>query len=460
MSARWRVGVGARLSRHTLRQRYDALDGSDVGLEGTEPFDVTEARLVAALDALDLPDNGNALDELTLEADATVALGTGQEVTVGGEATLVHNRFHLLSSGFGATAFRDLDAQLSQGRVATYAEGRHRLGARWTAEPGLRLTALSASGDVLAEPRLALRYDALPGDGLGPIPLAGVAARLAAGVYRQFTSRVELVTFGPSALVPDVAVWLPADGSVDPPVALHLASEVLWQPSPRWAARVEGYAKALPRVYALDYAPLLGEATSGEPLAEQADFLLPQEGRSLGVGARVERQSTRWAGSAGVALARTERRSGARFGGRWVPAPWAEPVRATLGLDVLAAGRRQGTGLLLRARALGVWGRSWALRRAYYDVLPAQGTSSIGAFPLDRPQADRLPPLLVLDLGVAYTYELARARRIELAVDVANALDRSNALDWSLRPDGDGAPQAVTRTLSGAQLSVRVRASF
>ena len=443
VSARWRVGGGLRLSRHTLRQRYDALDGADAGLDGTES--------VAAALGPDLPDNGNALSEVTASGDATVVLGPGQELALGLEATAVRSRFHLLSSGFGEAAFRDLDAAHGQARLAAFAAGRHRLGARWTLEPGLRLTTL-AEGDVLAEPRLALRYDAQPGDWGVP---GAVAARLAAGVYRQFASRVELATFGPSALVPDVAVWLPTDASVAPPSALHAAGEVLWQPSAAWSARVEGYAKALPRVYALDYRALFA---GGAPLAAQADFLLPQAGRAWGVGARLERQAPRWAASAGLAMARADRRSDARFDGRWVPAPWAEPVRATLGLDVLAAGSHDA-GLLLRARGLGVWGRTWALRRAYYDVLPAVGTDALGAFGLGTPGADRLAPLVTLDLGLAWTARLAGARA-ELAVDVANALGRRNVLDWSLRPDAGGELGAVTRTLPGTQPSLRLRVAF
>ena len=454
VSARWRVGAGARLSRHAVRQRYDALDGAAAGLDGTEPAADAEAQLGAALDALHGGDDGNELATLALDADAAVALGWGHEFAFGAEATAVRGRFHLLSAGVGATAFRDLDAAHGRARVAAFAEGRHRLGPRWTAEPGLRLTAW-AGGDVVAEPRLALRYDALPADRLGPVSLSGLAARLAAGVYRQFETRVELATFGPSALVPALALWLPLDGSVPPPTALHVAGEVLWQPSARWEARVEGYAKALPRVYALDYGALLAP---GPPLAAQADFLLAERGRAAGLGARVERRAPRWAASAGLSVARTDRRSPGRFGGRWVPAPWAEPVRATLGLDVLAVRGRGGSGLTLRARALGVWGRSWALRRAYYDVVGVSA-AAVGAFALDRPDADRLPPLVALDVGASWTLELGPGRRVELALDVENVLDRRNALDWSLRPEGDGV-RAVTRALPGAQPSLRLRVTM
>ncbi|MEM0962022.1 MAG: TonB-dependent receptor [Bacteroidota bacterium] len=454
VSARWRLFSGLRLSDHGLRQRYDAIDGVGAGLDGTEAVSITEGRLLSALDAQPSKSNGNDLTTVSLDAGAAVALGLGQELTVGVEATSASGRFHLLSEGFGATAFRDLDADVTRLRLATFVDGRHRLGSRWTVEPGLRLTALT-SGDVLAEPRLALRYDAMPGDRLGPISLRGVAARVAAGVYRQFETRVELATFGPSALVPAVALWLPTDGTVDPPTALHAAGDILWQPSPRWTARVEAYAKALPRVYALDYQRLLGE---GPVLSRQADFLLPEEGRAAGIGLRLERLAPRWAASGGVSIARTDRRSESRFNGRWVPAPWAEPVRATLGFDVLAFGSRGGSGLLLRTRALGIWGRSWALRRAYYDVIGAR-QASVGSFDLGRPEGDRLTPLIMLDLGAAYTLSLGSSRQLEVAVDVANALDRDNVLDWSLRPAGDSVG-AVTRTLPGIQPSARVRLTF
>jgi|GEM_PF-436707 len=450
LSPRWRVGAGARLSRHVLRQGYDAVDGLAAGLDGTEGVAVAEARLAEALDARAAADNGNALTELTVGADAALTLARGHEIAAGLEATRVDSRFHLLSAGFGAASFRDLDAGVGPWRAAAFAESAHRLASRWTIEPSLRLTALTTSADVIAEPRLALRFDAMPGDRFAGLRLDGVAARLAAGVYRQFASRVELATLGPSALVPAVALWLPSDGSLAPPSALHLAGEVLWQPTTAWSARLEAYGKAMPRLYALDYAAL---TAPGAPLTRQSEFLLAQEGRAVGVGARVERQAPRWAASAGLAVARTERRSDDRFGGRWMPVPWAEPVRATLGLDVLAAGSRTGSGLLLRARTLAVWGRAWAYRRAYYDVLPAYGAAGV---PLDAPDADRLPPLWTTDLGLAYTRAVGPSR-VELAFDVTNVLARRDVLDWSLRPDGEGGLTPVTRRLPGRQPSLRLR---
>ncbi len=108
------------------------------------------------------------------------------------------------------------------------------------------------------------------------------------------------------------------------------------------------------------------------------------------------------------------------------------------------------------ARGLGVWGRSWTFRRAYYDVLPALGVTQLGAFTLDRPEADRLPPRLAFDVGIALARTVAGAR-VELAADVANVLGRRDVLDWWLHPDADGALVPVTRTLPGRQPSLRLR---
>ncbi|MEM7786555.1 MAG: carboxypeptidase regulatory-like domain-containing protein [Bacteroidota bacterium] len=447
-SPRWRLHSQARLSRHSLLHRYDTVDGLGAGLDGDEPTEVAEARLRTTLDALPPTTDGNEVTEVAVGAGATVSLGPGHEAFVEVEGARASNRFHLLADGAGEDAFRDLDNAHVQWRAVATAASQHLVAGRWTVEPGLRLTTLG-TGDVLAEPRLALRFDGLPGDRLG-----AVSARVAAGVYRQFTSRVDLATFGPSARVPEVAVWLPSDASVEPPRALHLAGEVLWRPAPGWAARVESYAKATPRLYALDCDALL--STEPTPLADQADFLLPGEGRAWGLGARVDRTSPRWAASLGAGIARTDRRFDDRLGRRWTPAPWAEPVRATADLRVLVAGAPEA-GLTARARGVGVWGRSWAFRRAYYDVLPAHsGETTLGAFDLTRPEGDRLPALLTLDLGLAYAASV-RGTRIEAALDVTNALDRANVLDWSLRPTATGDFEAVTRTLPGRQPTLRLR---
>ena len=144
----------------------------------------------------------------------------------------------------------------------------------------------------------------------------------------------------------------------------------------------------MPRVYALDYAALLSADTGGALLADQADFLLPEEGAASGVGARRGAAGAALGGAAGVAgWPDVERRAaaGSTVAGRARALGRAAPRHARPGRDRRRLAR--GTGLLLRARGLGVWGRTWALRRAYYDVLPARGTDALGTFGLGTPEA-------------------------------------------------------------------------
>ncbi|MEM8559968.1 MAG: carboxypeptidase regulatory-like domain-containing protein [Bacteroidota bacterium] len=455
VSPRWSIRARLAAHRHTLDQRYDAVTG--LITQADEPdLDDVATQLNRVL--LGLPDVGNAnrIGEATLSGEAEVRLAPGYAVRFGAEVTGGWHRLEL-SSG-EAAALRDLDATSRHGRVATYASGHRLLNGRWTVEPGVRLTVLTGSGRVVAEPRASLRYDALPDDRLGGLPLRGVAARLAAGVYRQFVSRYELATFGPSALVPEIALWVPTPDDLAPPVALHLAGELLWQRA-GWTVRAEGYAKATPHLYALDF-PVVFDG-EGVPLTETAAILREGEGRAAGVGLRIERQQPRWAAQGGLALSVAEQRIPERFGGRWVAVPWEEPLRADLALDVALWGTRTGEGLVARTRGLVVAGRSWAFRRAYYDLLPTfSGRMAAGGVDLSRPDEDILPALLTVDAGLAYTARI-RGARVEVAAEVANVLGRRNVLDTSvvLGRMARGSATSV-RTYPGVQPSLRVRLTF
>ncbi|MEM8600098.1 MAG: carboxypeptidase regulatory-like domain-containing protein [Bacteroidota bacterium] len=455
VSPRWSLRARLAAHRHTLDQRYDAVTGLVTRAEQPNLDDVTE-QLNRVL--LGLPDVGNAnrIGEATLSGEVEVRLAPAYAVRFGAEVTAGWHRLEL-SSG-EAAALRDLDATSRQGRVATYASVRRLLNGRWTVEPGVRLTVLTGSGRVVAEPRASLRYDALPDDRLAGLPLRGVAARLAAGVYRQFVSRYELATFGPSALVPEIALWVPTPDDLAPPVALHFAGELLWQRA-GWTVRAEGYAKATPHLYALDF-PVVFDG-EGAPLTEAAAILREGEGRAAGIGLRLERQRPRWAAQGGLAVSVAEQRIPERFAGRWVAVPWEEPLRADLALDVALWGTRTGDGLVARTRGLVVAGRSWAFRRAYYDLLPTfGGREAVGDVDLSRPDEDVLPALVTVDAGLAYTVRV-RGMRVEIAAEVANVLGRRNVLDTSLAlSDLDQGSATTVRTYPGVQPSLRVRLTF
>ncbi|MEM1056027.1 MAG: TonB-dependent receptor [Bacteroidota bacterium] len=443
-----RVLLGASLtaSRHTLTHAFEQADGGLAGLTGNETTARAEAALVSVLDAHNAGDDGNALSEVRLATTAEISIAPGHTAYIALEATGLDSRFHLNSNGPTAVGLRDLDADAQLWRLALALDDEIAIGRGWTAEPGLRVTLLP-DGATLAEPRAALRYDTEAGR------LGTLSARLAGGIYRQFAVRYDLATVGPSALVPEMAVWVPTDG-VAAPRATHVAAEALWKPAENWSVRAEGYVKAQNSLRVLDYAALLNAAP--DPLTRQADWTKEGEGRAAGLGLRVERRGSRVSLAAGYAFGLTERRFDGRFDGVWQPTAWEEPHAVTLAASWAVLGSADSEGLTFRARGRGVWGRTWAFRRAYYEVLAAHdGATSFAPFDLSRPGSDALPAWIDLDLGLTLRQRVGGAN-LEVAAEVTNALDRANALDWWLRQAETGY-EAVTRSSPGIQPALRVR---
>lgn len=433
--------VRARLSRHALTHEY-AMGQPAPGVGH--------------------PRDGNRVTELAVEATADAALGARWRVGAGAELARTTTRVEMVNP-----LMADVRAALAVGRAAGYATVERRLGGGVRAEAGVRATALA--GGVLAEPRLSLRGGAGGGgDGAGP---GGTpwAWRVAAGEYRQYVAQLDVATLGPSALVPSVRFWLPAGGPVPVPRARHLAAEVVATPRGGWTLRAEGYAKRLPVLPAFDYAALVSPADKLVPNASPPaaapgglGFVAPARGTAYGAGARVAHAGPAARVEAGYDWGVSRRTFPSRFGGAMQPAPWNEPHRALLAVDLTpgAAGWRLGgwrlpAGLAASARARGVWGRTWGLRQVYYDLLTVHGAGA--GLPVGRPGDLRRPPLYELDLGVSWTRALARGGRLEVGASVLNALDRRNVLDYALAPAPGGAFALVPRPALGAQPGLVVR---
>ena len=332
-------------------------------------------------------------------------------------------------------------------RVAAYAADAWALTERLEAEGGLRLTYLPDRADTYAEPRLALRY-AREGGPLGPW-----SARVAAGVYRQFTSQMDVSLLNAGALLPSVRVWLPLDPSVRPPLTYHVAPSFLLQPSPQWRVHVEGFYKRQPHGLAIRYAPVGAQRYTGQART-QTEFLTATRGRAYGGMASLERKTARMRLQARYAYSHAARRSPDLFGGRLQPVPWNEPHRVEIGLDWTPTSR-----LTLSARTRGVWGRTWGFRQAYYDYFGHGAEARIhGPYDLGRPSEHVLPPFYALDLSLAYARSLGAAD-LQLRLDVLNATDRRNVADWRLAYEG-GTWRKEPRYLYPRMPSVAVRVGF
>lgn len=434
VGARGLVGVRATLADH--RSAYGYRFGWRPG--GTAP----DAAFFDGLDDGRGDDAEHALVERTVEAEGTLSLGPGREISAALGAEWVTARFG------GDNAFiAPIDIEADAAFVTGRAGARTMLGRRATLDIGVRLTAVPSRQTVYAEPRLSARYDSdWPGVG-------AVAVRGAAGLYRQFVNGLAFRSASPAAVVPELFFWLPVTADVAPPHAVHLAADALVLPGERWTVRAEAFARFEGRTLALDV-PLLQTAT--EAATHPSEVVTSASGRVVGGGLRAQYAGPRLSLAAAYSAERARRTVPGRFDGRAVPTPWEAPHR--LSADVRLG---LGAGLSVEGAGRAVWGRSWAYRAAYYDYL-----LSSGAPPLARPLAARLadpgepglPALYTLDLSAGYT-RLFGVGRADLRVGMANVLDRDNTYD--LAPRALNAPdEAVARTLPGRRWTASLRVSF
>lgn len=220
--------------------------------------------------------------------------------------------------------------------------------------------------------------------------------------------------------------WLPLDRSIEPPRSYHLAAEFAARPWPGWELRADGYYKALDRILALDYLALTLSQRAELIELEQIDFVGEADGVAYGVGARLEWERGRARLRAGYDWSVSERTFPSRFEGRRQPTPWSEPHRLTLQARVPL-----GRGFSVDTESRNVWGRSWGLRRAYYDFLTLQGPS--GEVEIGLPEEDVLPGLHQLDIGLAWMGEVLGSVS-EVRAEVRNAQWKRQVLDYSLVP--------------------------
>ena len=208
---------------------------------------------------------------------------------------------------------------------------RFSLGMKTTLEPGVRLTYLPERTTLYAEPRFVLRTDQ-------ETQSAGsIAFRIAGGLYRQYINQYELTNFHSTAVVPSVLFWLPNDRSLAPPEAIHLATDVLWIPSPAFSFTAEFFTKWQQRILTLDYNQVLTRANSGEAQAGsyalQKFFIGVGSGRTHGVSFRGRTELEGLTGTLTYNYTWARRSFPGRFNEEQVPVPWNVPHRLMLELD-------------------------------------------------------------------------------------------------------------------------------
>ncbi len=441
MGDRASMQIRAWGSRHELNHSYGMVAAPSVQQDGLAIETSSVERDLRVLLALQPPaDDGNQIQEWGTSATADLALGAQHFVTGGVEALRVQSRAHLLNGFLRPLLFQDLEW-----RWAAFVQDRWRITDRFTVEGGLRVTTLPGESRYV-EPRISARVDGA-GSTLGPWSL-----QVSAGIYRQYLNQFSVSNVGPSALVPEVQFWLPVDGSMEPSRSRHLAAEFAARPRREWEVRAEAYYKRLDRILALDYGTLTATHT-GLVEMDQADFVSSAEGVAYGYGGRLGWERGRARARVAYDWSVSERTLPSRFDGARQPTPWSEPHRVT------AQGRLPvWGGLAVDLETRNVWGRTWGLRRAYYDYLVLHGADA--ELPIGLPEEDRLPTLHQLDVGLSWLGEI-RGVLAEVRGEVRNAQWTRQVLDYSLReetgPQGEPTYGRYGRLLPGPALLLSVR---
>jgi hypothetical protein len=436
---------GARVSHLVqLRGSEHALDHDFALILGASPLAQDPPRR-----------DGNRVREFAVVGGVQVAGGGAWNLDLGSEIAYTEAKLDLRNG-----VLRALASDVTAWRWAGHAEVERRVGTRHWVDAGLRVTQLLDAGRAYLEPRLAIRADG-ENERLGPW-----AWRIGGGIYRQYVNQFDVATSNPTALVPSVRFWLPTDGRDGVATSYHASAEGVVTPRGTWQLRGELYAKWQPTIMAFDYGVLLDRDTLLPIGVPTTTYVSPARGEAYGIGLRAIRDGylwwTGWSDrsrglpvrvEAGYDYGVSRRTFPSRFDGTLQPTPWNEPHRALVSVEA-----RPASGWLMAVRSRGTWGRTWALRQSYYDLL---SVGDLGAgLPVNAPGRAARPAILETDVGVTWSTRVG-AWTAEVGAAVQNVFDRRNVLDYSLfravDVSGEQAYEQVPRFLPGAMPSLSLR---
>ena len=324
-------------------------------------------------------------------------------------------------------------------RLAFFAQDVISIGANWEANLGIRTTLFHHN--LYSEPRLSVRYDHVNTND------QAFSFKTSIGVYRQFIGQLDISTLNSFKLLPTTRIWFPFDQTITPPRTTLISQAVAWTPRPPWAIRLEGYINLQGKELAMNYDPPFSlESFDPEvydsngdgfqdglpeelPILEleQQDFLTEVTSRKHGLNAVVGWQQRQFSTEIQYGYSHATRRGESLFEGQTYEVPWNEPHKTIIQFTYMPLPSFSAT-----LRTTSKWGRSWGFRRAYYDYFGSRESTRYRLnFDFGSPSDHVLPPFHQLDISVAYTHKLERTE-FQFRVDLLNALDRKNVIDWRL----------------------------
>jgi len=285
---------------------------------------------------------------------------------------------------------------------------------------GLRLTRLHISRDWHLEPRFALLFRSLYQDGYG------VSLRLSTGIYHQFLNQFEVATISPSSIVPSTRFWLPVDETLSAPRSHHYSIDLSAQLWTHWQLGLEYYHKIQRNLYQIDYPKLWSQEVDSTTITRIDQFVTQTNG--LIYGTSIELRYLREHLDFALRFERSESTREYTFRGQEptsLPVPWNVPQQFQVKAMWTPIPAIEGM-----IRWHGAWGRKWAYKRAYYDLLGSdiEYAAQFDDYSFEDPTAKghRLASFSQLDLGIAVIARNSFVRSFQIRLDLLNALGRQN----------------------------------
>ncbi len=285
---------------------------------------------------------------------------------------------------------------------------------------GLRITRLRVQDKWYFEPRVALLLKSLYRGGYG------ISLELSSGIYHQFLNQFEIATISPSSIVPSTRFWLPIDETLDAPLSNHYSVDLSAQLWTDWQLGLEYYYKDQKDLYRIDYTNLWSIEVDSTEMTRIDQFVTQTDGLVYGGSIELRRKTTKM--DLALRFERSESKREYTFRGeeaKLIPVPWNVPQQ--LQVKAMFTPIPAFEGMI---RWHGAWGRKWAYKRAYYDLLGSDidHTEQFEEYSFEDPTADGhdLAPFSQLDLGMAVNIPSSMTRTFKIRFDLLNVLGRQN----------------------------------
>lgn len=449
VNSRLDASLSGYITHHALDHNYSLTNNVAAGVSADAIFAEQELEQ-NAIEALSTGDH-NAIMESSVQIGLNYSVS--KNYTISGDMTgkFLDYRFNL-SDVFYNSVQTDESSFLLSGFV----QNSFLLNPKTTFKAGSRVTFVPSRDLVFAEPRLSITRDE-PETAIGYLSM-----QLSGGIYRQFINQFDVTNPGPSSIVPSIRFRVPADYTTTVPKAYHVAGNILLEPTTNWQIRLELYYKWIPARLALNYKNLSRSSGFNDAitLSTQQQFISRARGYAYGTGFSFKKtiSSSNIVLKGGYQFNIAEQRIPSRFSGDYQPLPSSQPHRVNASVDWAAFPR-----VTFLVQWQGIWGRSWAFRKAYYDYLSVEENRSFGDFSFDDPGSDKLPAYSQLNAGISYKQPVKNSS-IRFRLDIFNLIDRQNVLDWWLSPfraaDGTIDYKKEERKLSGFMPSLSIKFSY